>query len=122
MPRGKHAPSISASSAAPLREIAYRKLQSLLHEGAIEIGAPLSEVALAARFGMSRTPVREAVGQLVAEGLLEQLPNRGTVLRRLTRRDVIELFETRRRSKFTPLVKPPGAASPPESRKNCSRS
>lgn len=93
MPRGASNPP--QQPAVPLREMAYLKLQALLRNGAIELGAPLSEVALAARFGMSRTPVREAIGQLVAEGLLEHLPSRGTVLRRLTRRDVVELFEMR---------------------------
>lgn len=95
MPRGKLNASLVRQPSEPLREIAYRKLQARLHGGEVAGGTPLSEVALAAEFGMSRTPVREAIGQLVAEGLLEQVPNRGTVLRQLTHRDVVELYEMR---------------------------
>lgn len=43
-------------------------------------GAPLDETALAERFGLSRTPIREALQRLVAEGLATTLPNRNTVV------------------------------------------
>jgi DNA-binding GntR family transcriptional regulator len=43
-------------------------------------GDPLDEVGLSARFGLSRTPVREALVKLVAEGLATTLPNRNTIV------------------------------------------
>ncbi len=58
-------------------------------------GSAVSEVALAQELGSSRTPIREALGQMVAEGLLEQTPNRGTVVVQLRRQDIIDLYELR---------------------------
>ncbi|MBB1496586.1 GntR family transcriptional regulator [Paracoccus sp. MC1862] len=43
-------------------------------------GSPIDEVALAERFGMSRTPIREALVRLAGEGLVEALPNRTTIV------------------------------------------
>ncbi len=43
-------------------------------------GSPLDEVQLAERFGMSRTPIREALVRLAGEGLVETLPNRSTIV------------------------------------------
>jgi DNA-binding GntR family transcriptional regulator len=43
-------------------------------------GSAVDEVQLAARFGMSRTPIREALVRLVGEGLIETLPNRSTIV------------------------------------------
>jgi DNA-binding GntR family transcriptional regulator len=45
--------------------------------------------------GIGRTPVREAVQQLEAEGLLERTPRRGTVVRMPKRKDILDLFEVR---------------------------
>lgn len=46
----------------------------------LEPGSPLDEVRLSERFGMSRTPVREALLRLVADGLVTTLPNRSTIV------------------------------------------
>ena len=78
-----------------MRAKAYLHIQRKIASGALPAGSALSEVALARELGSSRTPVREAVGQLVAEGLLEQTPNRGAVVIQLTRQDIIELYELR---------------------------
>lgn len=55
----------------------------------------MSELALAKELGSSRTPIREAIRQLVAEGLLDQSPNRGAVVVELTRQDIVDLYELR---------------------------
>lgn len=86
---------MSDPAARPLRELAYRHLQGKLVSGSLVSGSVLSEVALSKELGISRTPLREAIGQLVAEGFLEQLPNRGTVVAQGTRRDIVELYELR---------------------------
>ena len=44
------------------------------------------------RLGVSRTPIREAPGRPVAEGMLEQTPNRGTAVVQLRRQDIVDLF------------------------------
>ena len=75
--------------------MAYRYLQNKLALGELPAGVALSEIPLAKELGISRTPVREALGLLVAEGFLEQVPNRGTVVRQLAHRDIVELYELR---------------------------
>ena len=56
-------------------------------------GERLVESALTKRFSVSRGPVREALRRLAAEGLIEHAPNRGAVVRRLSPRDIGELFQ-----------------------------
>ena len=61
--------------------------------GHVAGGARLDESALAARFGVSRTPVREALRLLVASALVEHRPNRGTFVRAPDVRELLERFE-----------------------------
>jgi DNA-binding GntR family transcriptional regulator len=61
--------------------------------GALEPGAPLDEQALAVRFGVSRTPVREAIRQLSASGLVSVRPHRGAVVALPTPRQLDDMFE-----------------------------
>jgi DNA-binding GntR family transcriptional regulator len=70
-------------------------IQQKIAKGEMTPGSAVSEVALAQELGSSRTPIREALGQMVAEGLLEQTPNRGTVVVQLRRQDIIDLYELR---------------------------
>src|SRR4051794_30471361 len=58
-------------------------------------GTALSEVRLAEHFDVSRTPVREALKQLQVEGLVEIRPKVGTFVRRITRREIVEMFEVK---------------------------
>ncbi|MEU6348173.1 GntR family transcriptional regulator [Streptomyces sp. NPDC047072] len=62
-------------------------------KGDVEPGAALSEAALAEEFGVSRTPVREALKQLQTEGLVEIRPRVGTFVTIPSRREITELFE-----------------------------
>lgn len=78
-----------------MRGRAYLHIQQAIAGGELCPGDVLSEVELACELGSSRTPVREAIGQLVAEGLLEQTPNRATSVARLTRDDIVDLYELR---------------------------
>jgi DNA-binding GntR family transcriptional regulator len=83
------------SGADSMRSKAYLHIQRKIAAGELPAGSALSELALAKELGSSRTPIREAIGQLVAEGFLEQTPNRGAIVKQLTRQDVIELYELR---------------------------
>ena len=58
-------------------------------------GTALSEVRLAEHFEVSRTPVREALKQLQVEGLVEIRPKVGTFVRRITRREIVEMFQVK---------------------------
>jgi DNA-binding GntR family transcriptional regulator len=58
-------------------------------------GTELQETALAAELGVSRGPVREAIGRLAAEGLVVVRPRRGAVVRSLTKDEFVEAYEVR---------------------------
>ena len=78
---------------AGLHEQAARKLRALIVRGDLLPGEPLLEVGLSEALGISRTPLREALKQLAAEGLVELRLNRGAVVAPLRRDELIELFE-----------------------------
>ena len=69
------------------------RLRQLIVEGMIPPGGKLNERALAEQLRVSRTPLREAIKMLAAEGLVELLPNRGAVAAQLTAADVADTFE-----------------------------
>ncbi|WP_416061570.1 GntR family transcriptional regulator [Rhodococcus indonesiensis] len=60
------------ATAQPLRTRVYRELRTELMNGSIPVGERLTEPKLSARFGISRTPVREALAMLCADGLLRR--------------------------------------------------
>lgn len=74
---------------------AYLLIQKKIASGELPAGSLLSELAISKELGSSRTPVREAVGQLLAEGLLELSPGGGIVVTRLTRQGIVDLYELR---------------------------
>jgi DNA-binding GntR family transcriptional regulator len=78
-----------------LRQKAYRIIQNKLLEGQLRAGNLVSEQALAQEIGMSRTPVREAIGQLQSEGLFYKVPRVGTIVRLPDRQELSELYEVR---------------------------
>lgn len=75
---------------------AYRTLLDEIQSGALPPGAVLGEVEQAARLGVSRTPLREAIGRLAAAGLVVQQSPRVTVVSDLDAGDIRELFTLRR--------------------------
>ncbi len=58
----------------------YEKLRNEIVELKLEPGSPIDELHLAERFSLSRTPIREALVRLAAEGLITTLPNRATIV------------------------------------------
>lgn len=68
-------------------------LRDYIVEGNLEDGARVPERLLCDRFGISRTPLREALKVLAAEGLIDLLPNRGARVRVLSADDLRELFD-----------------------------
>ena len=69
------------------------RLRTMLVEGRIPPGAKLNERELSEQLKVSRTPLREAIKLLAAEGLVDLLPNRGAVAVKLTEADVMNAFE-----------------------------
>lgn len=76
-------------------QAAYRILLEDIRKGVLLPGARLRETDLANQMGISRTPVREAIRLLEADGLVTHLPRQGATLRRLDYAEVIELYEMR---------------------------
>jgi len=70
-------------------------LSAAILNGRFVPGQRLVEAELTTNLGVSRGPVREAFRRLSAEGLIEIVPNRGAVVRRLSMIEAIELFEIR---------------------------
>ncbi|PTM42142.1 GntR family transcriptional regulator [Bosea sp. 124] len=81
--------------AAPLTRTETLRLQIAdeIVSGVLEPGTPLDEQELAARFGVSRTPVREAIRQLSASGLVSVRPHRGAVVALPTPAQLNDMFE-----------------------------
>ncbi|MEX2631638.1 MAG: GntR family transcriptional regulator [Tistlia sp.] len=67
-------------------------IRGLIMEGELRPGAKVPEKALTLRFGVSRTPVREALKVLAAEGYVRLVPNRGAVVAEPTLAELEEVF------------------------------
>jgi DNA-binding GntR family transcriptional regulator len=88
------------ASAAPLenrtlREQVIDHLREEILSSRLPPGTELGEVALARSLGISRGPLREALGQLTAEGLVTIVPRRGAVVTRLSRREFVDAYQVR---------------------------
>ncbi len=83
---------ISIPRAALHEQVAHR-LRQMLVENRISPGAKLNERELSNDLNVSRTPLREAIKMLAAEGLVELLPNRGAIAVELLEADVFNTFE-----------------------------
>ncbi len=77
----------------PLHGEVLSKLRDYIGEGNLPDGARIPERLLCDMFGISRTPLREALKVLASEGLIDLLPNRGARVRQLNERDLKELFD-----------------------------
>ena len=73
----------------------YQRLLTEIRSGILLPGARLTETEIADRLRVSRTPVREAIRRLEADGLVAHMPRAGAVVRRLDHSEVMELYEMR---------------------------
>ena len=74
---------------------AYQTLLDEIVEGTLAPGTVLAEVEQAARLGVSRTPLREALAHLRKDGLVEPLAGRGLIVTAVSIDDIVELYELR---------------------------
>lgn len=86
---------MAEDSEIPQGQAAYRRLLEDIRDGGLAPGMRLRETELAERLGISRTPVREAIRQLEADGLVVHLPRQGASIRTLDHAEVVELYEMR---------------------------
>lgn len=73
----------------------HRRLREAILTGRIAMGARVNELELASAWKISRTPIREALRRLEAEGLVEAVPGRGMVIPLLSRNDVDDWYTLR---------------------------
>ena len=87
---------------APIRQV-YRSMQDIVFEtlrdeilaGKLKPGDPLNTLSLSKRLDVSRTPIREALNRLISIGLVESIPYRGSVVRKLSVDEIIEIYYIR---------------------------
>lgn len=79
----------------PLSNDLYAKLQEDILTGRLKIGSKLTEQHVCEKYRASRTPVREAIRQLEAEGLVRLIPNRGAFIIGLSPRDISDILMMR---------------------------
>ncbi|HEX7081964.1 MAG TPA: GntR family transcriptional regulator [Gammaproteobacteria bacterium] len=85
--------TLEAIRPRPLHDEVADRLRELITRGELAPGERLNERLLTQRFGISRTPLREAVKILSSEGLVKLLPNRGAVVTTITRADAEDMFQ-----------------------------
>lgn len=78
------------------RQAIVRAILTDVFHGKIRAGQRLVTEALAKRFGVSHTPIREALIELGGSGVVNLLPNRGALVRKVTARDVREVLQVRK--------------------------
>src|SRR3954464_2991435 len=88
---------LSSVERASMTEQVLRELREAIVEGRIPQGEPLREVSLAATLGTGRSAVREAVRQLIQEGLVDYEPHRGAFVRVMSLADRLHVYRARAR-------------------------
>jgi DNA-binding GntR family transcriptional regulator len=96
MPRKaiSHAPDVVPRTAQGA-EIIYERIKSMAMTFAIRPGERVNEVELSKALNVSRTPLREALNRLMADGFLTRAPNKGFIGRSLDGKQVYDLYELR---------------------------
>ena len=92
----RHASARTPQIERRLSDSVYEQLLELILAGELPQGEPISEVRLAERLEVSRTPIREAIGQLVSDGLMTLESNRRPIVTEFSSDDVFEVYEMRR--------------------------
>ena len=78
-------------------EIVYRKFLEYIMSGNIKSGEKINEEKLTKEFGVSRTPLREAIRRLQSEGIIEAEPQKGATVKQLSMGEVNEIYTIRAR-------------------------
>jgi DNA-binding GntR family transcriptional regulator len=78
-----------------LSDHVYNRLVEAIHSGTLAAGAPLHVADLAAQYGVSPSPVRDAISRLAAEGLSVNNSNRRSTVVSFNRQDIAETFQLR---------------------------
>lgn len=79
-----------------LTTIIFEKIREDILSDVYDNGDKIVEAKLAEKLGVSRTPVREALKQLELDGLVENIPNRGVVVKGVSKKDISDIFTIRK--------------------------
>lgn len=79
----------------PLRDVVFNTLREAILRGDLVPGERLMELQLAAKLGVSRTPIREAIRMLEQEGLAITIPRKGAIVAGMTEKDMQDVLEIR---------------------------
>src|SRR6478752_4797347 len=90
-----HSISDSSFDHGSRRQAVVRSVLTDVFQGRIRAGQRLVTEVLANRFGVSHTPIREALIELAGIGVIDLLPNRGAIVRRVTHKEVREVCQVR---------------------------
>jgi DNA-binding GntR family transcriptional regulator len=91
----KHAPRAARLENLTLWQRVYEYLREEIVSERLQPGTELQEVPLSEELGVSRGPIREAIGRLAAEGLVTVRPRRGAIVRSLSKDEFLELYQVR---------------------------
>ncbi|MCG8637046.1 MAG: GntR family transcriptional regulator [Desulfobacterales bacterium] len=80
----------------PLKNKVSNEIQKAILDGRLEPGQRLNEAKIASEMGLSKSPVREAIKELTADGILIAEPYKGTYVKGLSRKEAYELFTLRK--------------------------
>lgn len=78
-----------------LSERVYEAIEESILDGDLAPGDPLPEIRISEELGVSRTPVREAIGKLELEGLVKSIPNRGSLVVGISEKDIDDIYTLR---------------------------
>lgn len=79
----------------PLRDVVFNTLREAILKGELKPGERLMELQLAAKLGVSRTPIREAIRMLEQEGLAVTIPRKGAEVAKMTEKDMEDVLQVR---------------------------
>ncbi|HGY54724.1 MAG TPA: GntR family transcriptional regulator [Caldithrix abyssi] len=97
-----------------LSELAYERIEERIVTLQLAPGSFFSEAELSAQLGIGRTPVREALQRLVADGLVKTMPRRGMMVSEINIADQMDLLETRRALERIIVTRAARRATPPQ--------
>ena len=80
----------------PLRDVVFNTLREAILKGELKPGERLMELQLAAKLGVSRTPIREAIRKLELEGLVLMIPRKGAEVAKISEKSLRDVLEVRR--------------------------
>lgn len=87
--------NVTMNEYLPLRDVVFLTLRQAILKGELQPGERLMEIQLANKLGVSRTPVREAIRKLQAEGLVLMIPRKGAEVADITEKSLTDVLEVR---------------------------